>query len=100
VSWWIHPDAERELGDAVVYYAEHASRALADAFLAEFERVRDLLIENQYRGPQGDFGLRAYHFDRFPYTVFYEPNEIIGPQIYAVGHQHRLPGYWGARVDR
>lgn len=99
MSYWLHPDAEAELGDAAVYYAEHASRAVAEAFLAEFERVRDLLIENQHRGPRADHGLRVYHLDRFPYTVVYEPNEQTGPQIYAVAHQHRAPGYWAGRVD-
>lgn len=81
-----------------MYYATHASRAIAEAFLAEFERVRDLLIENQYRGPHGDDGLRVFHFDRFPYTVIYEPDGQAGPQIYAVAHQHRAPGYWLGRV--
>jgi plasmid stabilization system protein ParE len=98
VNYWIHPDAEVELGDAAVFYLEQASRSVAEAFLAEFERVRDLVIENPYRGPFGDFGLRVYHFDRFPYTLVYEPDAQRGPQIYAVAHQHRLPGYWAGRV--
>ena len=67
----IHPDAEAELGDAAVYYATHANRAIAEAFLAEYERVRDLIIENQQRGPHAEDGPRVYHFDRFPYTLIY-----------------------------
>ena len=51
MNYWIHPEAEADLGDAAVYYATHASRLIAEAFLAESERVRDLLIENQKRGP-------------------------------------------------
>ena len=51
MSYSIHPDAEAELGDAAVYYATHGSGMIALAFLAEYERVRDLLIENQQRGP-------------------------------------------------
>lgn len=98
MSYWIHPDAEAELGDAAVYYAKHASRLVAEAFLAEYERVRDLLVENQQRGPHGDFGMRVYHFDRFPYSVIYDENEDVGPQIYAVAHQSREPGYWAARL--
>ena len=47
----VHPDAESELGNAAVYYATHASAMIALAFLAEYERVRDLLIENQQLGP-------------------------------------------------
>lgn len=98
MSFWIHPDAEIELGDAAVYYAQHASLAVAEAFLAEFERVRDLLVDNQGRGQHGDFGFRIYHFDRFPYTVVYEEDAASGPLIYAVAHQHRAPGYWLGRA--
>lgn len=50
--------------------------------------MRDLLIENPYRGPYGEEGLRVYHFDRFPYTVVYEPDAERGPQIFSIAHQH------------
>lgn len=98
MSYWLHPDAEAELGDAALYYAQNASRAVAEAFLAEFERVRDLLVENPQRGPHGEHGLRVYHFDRFPYTVMCEAEERAGPQIFAVAHQHRETGYWAERL--
>jgi len=97
VTYWLHPEAEAELGEAAVYYAKHASLVVAESFLAEFERVRDLLVENQLRSPHGDYGLRVYHFDRFPFTVVYEPAQS-GPQIYAVAHQYREPGYWMERL--
>lgn len=97
MNFWIHPEAEAELGDAAAYYATHASSAIAEAFLLEFERVRDLLVENQWRGPHGEEEMRVYHFDRFPYTVMYLVDEQRGPQIFAVAHQSREPGYW---VDR
>ena len=98
MSHWLHPAAEAELGDAAVYYAEHASLAIAEAFLAEYERVRDLLVENQQRGPHLNQGLRIYHFDRFPYSLIYEEDTERGPQIYAVAHQSREPGYWSGRT--
>ena len=98
MSHWIHPEAEAELGDAAVYYATHASRVIAAAFLAEYERVRDLLIENPQRGPHGEHGMRIYHFDRFPYTVIYAEDADLGPQIFAIAHQSREPGYWSARL--
>lgn len=47
MSHWLHPDAETELGHAAVYYATKASIPIAEAFLDAYERVRDLLIENQ-----------------------------------------------------
>ena len=98
MSYSIHPDAEAELGNAAVYYATHASAMIALAFLAEYERVRDLLIENQQRGFRGEDGLRVYHFDRFPYTVVYEEDNVNGPQIFAIAHQSREPGYWNDRI--
>ncbi len=60
MSYWLHPEAEAELGGAAVHDAEPASRNVTEAFLADFERVRDLLIESQYRDPHGDFGLRVH----------------------------------------
>jgi len=50
VSYWLHEAAESELGDAAVYYAEHASRSIAEAFLEEFARVITLLETNQQLG--------------------------------------------------
>jgi len=97
MSYWIHPDAEAELGDAAVYYAQQASPRVAEAFLDEFERVIELLVLNQQAGPHGMHGMRVYHLDRFPYTVMYE-EDGRGPQIYAVAHQHREPGYWNERL--
>ena len=97
MSHWLHPEAETELGNAAVYYAKHASLSIAQAFLAEYERVRDLIIENPQRGTHSEGGLRVYHFDRFPYTLVYEEDRERGPQIYAVAHQSREPGYWGHR---
>lgn len=98
MSYWIHPDAEIELGDAAVHYAAHASRAIAEAFLAEYERVLELIVENQQRGPHAELGLRVYHFDRFPYTLIYGEDAALGPQIFAVAHQSREPRYWSARL--
>lgn len=42
--------------------------------------------------------MRLYHLDRFPFTVFYEEHETLGPQIYAVAPQARDAGYWLYRV--
>jgi plasmid stabilization system protein ParE len=98
VRYQLHPDAETELGDAALYYAEHAGPFIAAAFLAEFESVMELLGENQQRGPHAEEGLRVYHFERFPYTVIYEEDPIQGPQVYAVAHQRREPGYWRERI--
>ena len=54
----LHADAEIELGDAAVYYAEHATPKIAIAFLAEFERVNELLQLNQQLGARKEAGIQ------------------------------------------
>lgn len=98
MSFWLHDEAEAELGDAAVYYAEHASRSIAEAFLEEFERVIALLKTNQQLGTSKQGGLRVYPFRRFPYSVVYREDDETGPQVYAVAHQSREPGYWQDRL--
>lgn len=98
MTHWIHPEAEAELEEAALYLAQHASPALAEAFLLEYERVLALLVENQQCGPHSDHGMRLYHLSRFPYTVFYEEDSSAGPQVYAVAPQARNPGYWLQRI--
>ena len=58
MSYSIHTDTEAELGNLAVYYTTHASGMIALAFLAKYERVRDLPIENQQRGRRGEDGHR------------------------------------------
>jgi len=99
LKYFLHPDAEAELGEAAAFYALKASPAIANAFLSEFERVVELLFENQQRAPHGHDGLRVYHFNRFPFTVIYEEDANLGPQIFAVAHQSREPGYWQQRLE-
>ncbi len=98
MSYWIHPEAEAELGDAAVYFAGHASRIIGIAFLEEFERIVELLEGNQQLGTPGDEGMRTYPFRRFPYSLVYREDVEAGPQVYAVAHQNREPGYWQSRV--
>jgi plasmid stabilization system protein ParE len=97
MSYWIHEEAERELGDAAVYYAERATPKIAIAFLSEFERVIALLQLNQQLGTPKAEGMRSYPFQSFPYTLVYREDGEAGPQVYAVAHQRREPGYWQGR---
>lgn len=97
MSYWIHEEAEIELGDAAVYYAEHATTKIAIAFLIEFERVIELLQKSQQLGTQKEGGIRSYPFRKFPYSLIYRESEDSGPQVFAVSHHNREPGYWKAR---
>ena len=93
----LHPAAESELTSAALYYAKEANRSIALAFLAEFERVSELVEGNQLLGTKSKVGLRVYPFRRFPYSIVYRESQA-GPYIYAVAHQRREPGYWLSRV--
>jgi len=47
VTYQLHPEAEAELTSATLYYSKEANRTIAMAFLAEFERVAELVEANQ-----------------------------------------------------
>lgn len=97
MSYWLHDEAERELGDAAVYYAEQATQKSLSRSLLRFERVVALLQLNQQLGTRKAEGMRSYPFQRFPYSIMYREGADDGPQAYAVAHQHREPGYWQER---
>lgn len=93
MSYWLHEQAEAELDTAALYYAERATPKIAVAFLEEFERVIELLQLNQQLGTLKDDGMRVYPLRRFPYSLVYREDADAGPQVYAVSHQSREPGY-------
>ena len=97
MTYALHPDAESELTGAALYYAKEASPRIALAFLAEFERVAELLESNQQLGTKSKAGLRVYPFRRFPFSIVYR-EASSGPRVYAVAHQRQEPGYWLGRV--
>ncbi|HXS19287.1 MAG TPA: type II toxin-antitoxin system RelE/ParE family toxin [Polyangiaceae bacterium] len=96
MSYSLHPEAEQELASASAFYKEQAGLALATAFLAEFERVAEVLVQNPNLGTPVSNGLRIHPFRRFPYSVVYRslPKGIV---ILVIGHQHRRPRYWQGR---
>jgi plasmid stabilization system protein ParE len=97
VIYELHPEAEAELTSATLYYSKEASRSIALAFLAEFERVAELVEANQQLGTKSKGSLRVYPFRRFPYSIVYR--ELAGgPYFYAVAHRRQEPGYWLGRI--
>ena len=93
----LHREAEAELTSATLYYAKEANKRIALAFLAEFERIAELVEGNQQLGTKSKSGLRTYPFRRFPYSIIYR-ELVAGPYIYAVAHQRQAPDYWLGRV--
>jgi plasmid stabilization system protein ParE len=92
----ISPEAERELIDGALFYAEQANAELGLAFIVEFERALDLLRENPNLGAPWRAMTRRFPLRRFPYSVLYVVNGLE-LQVIALAHQRRLPGYWSSR---
>jgi toxin ParE1/3/4 len=91
----ISPEAERELTDVAIFYAEQESAELGLAFIVELERALEVLRENPNLGAPWRDMTRRFPLRGFPYSVLYvvEGTEL---RVMAVVHQRR-PGYWSTR---
>jgi plasmid stabilization system protein ParE len=96
MSYTLHPEAERDVANALDFYGEHAGAAVAERFLDEFERVVGLLVAYPGLGTSTANGRKTFPLRLFPYSVIYREREG-DIRILVVRHQHRKPGYGGAR---
>ena len=96
MTYSLHPGAEQDIAAALDFYAEHAGPRVAKRFLTEFERVADRVAEYPGLGTPTAKGRRAFPLRVFPYSIVYRSVET-GIRIFVVRHQHRKPGYGGAR---
>lgn len=93
----IHHEAEQDITDALRFYKREAGKGVARRFLAEFERVVDVLERFPDLGkPTSDGTRRVYPVTGFPYSIIYRqlPHEL---RILVLRHQSRDPGYGEAR---
>ena len=92
----IVPLALAELHDAAAFYMEKANVELGLAFVAEFERTTNLVLDNPMLGAIFRGSRRRYLLRRFPYNIIYQvtAEEL---RIVAVAHHRRRPGYWANR---
>ena len=95
----ISPEAERELVDGALFYAEQEDPALGLAFIAEFERALEILREHPNLAAPWRATTRRFPLRRFPYFVLrvVEGTEL---RIIALVHQRRRPGYWSSHNGR
>lgn len=96
MTYLLHPSAEQDIADALDFYTEQAGLLVAQRFLGEFERVARLLVTHPGFGTPTTKGRRVFPLRVFPYSVVYRQIEA-GIRIIVVRHQHRKPGYGGAR---
>jgi plasmid stabilization system protein ParE len=90
VKYWLHPEAERDLELIIERYLRRFGRLAAERFLAEYERIRALVMENPNLGTKLTRGRRMYPFKAVPYLLVYRVYDdwIL---ILIVRHQHRNP---------
>jgi plasmid stabilization system protein ParE len=92
----VTPPALAELHDASAFYTLKANVELGLAFVAEFERTANLVLDNPLLGTVFRSTRRRYILRRFPYSIIYQvaADEL---RILAVAHHRRRPGYWAQR---
>ena len=92
----VTPPALAELHDAAAFYTLKANVDLGLAFVAEFERTANLVLDNPLLGSVFRSTRRRYTLRRFPYSIIYQvtAKEL---RILAVAHHSRRPGYWKQR---
>jgi len=93
-----HPTASEEIVETTAYY-EGEVPGLGDRFIAEVERIVEVLCDQPNIGQSVGEELRRIILARFPYSLIYSiESERIW--VIAVAHHRRRPGYWQERIDR
>jgi len=95
-SLFVWPEAEADLTSAAVWYSEIRLN-LANAFLADFSAVLQLILDNPNIGVAYEKDVRKLALRRFPYIVYYLTSEKI--EIVACLHAGRAPGALAERID-
>lgn len=93
-----HPVASEEIVETAAYY-EGEVPGLGESFIAEVERVVEVLCDQPNIGQRVGEELRRIVLARFPYSLIYSvESELVW--VVAVAHHRRRPGYWQQRNDR
>ncbi len=90
-----HPEARRELFEAVAYYDE-IDLDLGNQFIQETEQTLDRIEHFPQAWASLSENTRRCRLPSFPYGVVYQV-ATQGILIVAVMHLQRRPGYWSSR---
>ncbi len=95
MSYFFHPEAEKEFNEAIDYY-EDIEPGLGYDFALEIHSTitRSVDFPKAWAILEGD--VRKSLVRRFPYGILYSEKKD-GIFILAVMHLHRKPGYWKHR---
>jgi len=93
----LHPAAEQDIFEAASFYESEGSAGLAARFVAEFNRLMEIVREQPNIGAPRKSGKRGLAMRSFPYTVIYrfEGDEI---RVLVVKHDRKRPGYGNKRT--
>lgn len=95
MSFRFHPEAERELREAVEYYEEIEPGLGYDLSVEVYSAIQRAVTYPR-AWPDLDDKIRRALVRRFPYGVLYTEEEDA-LLIVAVMNLHREPGYWKGR---
>jgi plasmid stabilization system protein ParE len=92
-----HPDAEKELIEAALFY-ERRVPTLGAQFLDAADRAIRAIQEAPGRSGIIEADVRRYLMPRFPYAIYYRilPDHL---RILAFKHHSRHPDYWRYRLS-
>lgn len=92
----LHPGARKDVDEASAFYEREGSAALAARFIASFEYLTSLLLQQPGIGSPRPGHRRAFSMSDFPYTVVYRihPDKI---EVLIVKHDRKRPGFGRAR---
>ncbi|MGO8985855.1 MAG: type II toxin-antitoxin system RelE/ParE family toxin [Terriglobales bacterium] len=92
----LHPEAEREYLEALVWYRDRSAVVASDSELAVSKAVQAIETAPQ-RWPSYFGEFRRYTLHRFPFNIVYQEmlSDVV---VFAVAHGRRRPGYWRKRV--
>jgi hypothetical protein len=92
----VHPEASKEVTEAVHWYEEQQS-GLGKTFALDTESAIYRLSEFPNLNAEIGKGIRRAMVPVFPYGIIYKTyRETI--VVYAVAHLHRKPFYWKKRL--
>jgi plasmid stabilization system protein ParE len=89
-------EAEAELRDALDWY-DARSAVAASEFLEDLGSALTQIESNAARGSPHLKGTRRRILQKFPFSVVYRAT-TPQPQIIAIAHAKRRPGYWIKRL--
>ena len=93
--YFFHPEAERELEEAAIWYDER-SPGLGAELLASVRAKIEQILESPELWPVVR-GARRVLISRFPFAIVYRVLADARIEILAVAHLRRRPMHWSKR---